>query len=253
MSWVWVYLRARLVPLVGSLLLVAVVNGLLPGALVVWLLGSLLFGVVATRAPFWRLIHGVRRPTPEENAIVRAAAGMVPGLRGRDEPIVWVWPGHGLQVARPGPGEVAVSFAWVRAVALGTMPVEALAAAVAAATGRSVVRRPWTSALDVACWPARVVAAPFEWVGRHFPDLGRLCTGWLLATSGIAMVMQASTQRWTVLASVACFALAVIAAPLWSRGWQRAHARLGIDAARHAGLAAQLPAADGVVGPEWFR
>lgn len=233
MSWRWVFVRARLVPLTVSLLVVVVVNEIVPGLLIAWLLGSLAAAMVAMRSGVWRF--GTRRPMTAESQMIRAALGMVSGQRGRNERTLWMFGSAELQVALPRRRDIVVSTAWVRAIDAGALSVENLAASIAEAVGRSVIRRTWVKVVDAACCPAWVVAMPFTWVLRRTRIAG-LLQAWLVLIAVPAVVQQAWAGRWSVAASVACLAAVVSWALRWSRRWRLALSRLGSDAVRAADL-----------------
>lgn len=237
MTWRAAYLRARLVPLVGSLLLVLVANGLAPGAVLGWLGGSVILGVMAMRTRWWRPWTRARTPTEAELGVIRAAVALVPGLRGRHEPTAWVVADPGVWVEVRGPHDVVVSTGWLRWGGRDGVTWEHLGASVAAARGRAATRTTGTAVVDVLCVPGRLAWAPVRWLQRRIPGLGWWMRGWSAVLAVIAVVQMASVGRWSVVASLVAAIMAAVGASWWSARWRRTLDRLGVEATDAAGLA----------------
>jgi len=252
-NWRWAYAWARVVPFVASLMVLTLVNAVMPGLLLLWIVLCVTVGVLGTRSTLWRRIGRARVPDAAELELVRGALALVPRLRGRGEPRVWMLPGATWLVHMPSRGEVVVSVGWVTAVAQGRARPEALAAAVAAASGRlPATSRTGAAILDAFCAPAWALARLGRGPLRRLPWLRGWISTWMVVLTGIAVVTQTNAGRWPVAVGLVCLNVAMLLGPRWSARWRSAVDRLGEDAVREAGLGAYMVrqhASAGVASP----
>ncbi|WP_232550048.1 hypothetical protein [Propioniciclava soli] len=216
--WRGAFLAARVIPMVVSLAIVFVAEALQTGALLVWLAGSVGWAYLTTKTMrLWRL-GGVRRPVPAEVEVVRASMGLVPGLRGRREPRLWLQGGDQIYLATRR--DLVVGRGWSRYLLEGGS-AEVLAAGIAAAAARgAVTRRTWVVALDTLCLPGKLAIAPLRVVVASRPGLMVWMYTWLVILGAVATVQQTAAGRWPAAVGLVVLVAACFAGPAWEARWR---------------------------------
>ena len=230
--WRAPYLRARIIPLTVSLAIGLVINALLPGFAVGWLVGGTVAVLLRSRCGWWRA--GARRPTPDEVAVLRSTSGLVPALRGRGEPAWWIRPAGVRRVWMPNTRNVVVTKRLTDEMRNETVNDETGAFLLAAAVGRL----PVTSSRMVGV--VEFVSLPGRMLARLVPR--SICRPWhpyllaLAVLSLVAVVQHAGTGRWGLAIGQMLLAAALVLAPWWEERWQAALRQLDTDGATEAGL-----------------
>lgn len=112
-GWRGAWLGARVVPLLVSGVIVVWGTALWSPFLPSWFAGVVLTGWARARRPWWR--WRARRLAGDELGLVRGVLGVVPVLRGRGEPRVWVSDSNRVRLVMPGQLDLVVSrVCWTR-------------------------------------------------------------------------------------------------------------------------------------------
>lgn len=232
-GWKSSYLLARLIPTTISTGIVLVTNALWPGFAFGWIAACLAIGIFNARGWCWRL--RARPATASELQVLRAASGLVPGLRGRAEPRWWI----ARHPNRPAvwlcsPHEALASSTMVEALRDGRVSPDGFAVALAGAWGRlPVTRSVWVNVIDTASLPARCLAML---VPRQLRRFGTGYLMWCAVLAVIASVQQAGSGRGATALLLAVLAASLVLGPRWSAGWQTTWRRLADGAIGSAGL-----------------
>lgn len=224
--------------IVSSLVWVVLLGGWPVTALVATLLGLTYVVGFRTRPGLWWRF-GIRRPTAQLRDAVLAAIISIAGLRGRNQPRVWIGSRlHGSQVIVATTHDLIVSPRMVGLILEGRLSAQRVCELVCGARGQQPVISSRIVALaDAYCLPWNVAAnVGAEVVGRA-RRVPLMSFSWRIRWIAIALAIVDACryERWIAVAGVAVFAVLSWSTGYLRRRWETTFARLG-----HTRLAATM-------------
>lgn len=222
---------ARIVPLVVSFALVAVANAAWPGFALGWLIVIL---IATAKGRGGLLCFLARRPAVDVLEVLRSTGGVVPALRGRQEPRWWIASSMRGWLRMTSARDVVVSAGLVAALQAGRIDAHSVAIALAGEHGRICATGTWTVRLvDALCLPGSVAARVLP---RGLRGPGPPLQFWLATLAGIALIQQGASGKWGTALGLAILATSVVLGPIAEARWQARLDRLASDAVVAAGL-----------------
>ena len=229
MRWRWVWLRSRITACVVSGVIWLIVACLAPAPMA-GLLVTALVAVVGWRSGLMlRCRCGARRATKDEAAILLQPLVPIAGLRGRNQPSVWVSERLRCDVRAPDERRLVVSrrlVGWVRAgritdVAVCELVVRALALA-------PVARSRLVAAVRLYCVPWTAPATLTRPVSRLARRLRALV--WVFAL--MAAVDLSRRGEWVPIVLLVLVVVATVTTPRFNRAWVARRQAMADDAVR---------------------
>lgn len=229
MSWRWVWLRSRITACAVSGVIWLIVACLAPAPMA-GLLVIAIVAVVGWRSGLMlRCRYGARRATKDEAAILLRTLVLITGLRGRNQPSLWVSDRLGCDVRALDERSLVVSrrlVGWVRDgriadVAVCELVVRALALA-------PVARSRLVAAVQLFCLPWTALAMLARPVSRFARRLRPLV--WIFAL--MAAVDLSRRGEWVPIVLLVLVVVATVTTPSFDRTWAARRQAMADDAVR---------------------
>lgn len=229
MSWRWVWFRSRITACAVSGMIWLIVACLAP-AVIVGLLAVALVAVVGWRSDLLtRCRCGARRATSDDSAIVLRALVPVAGLRGRNQPSLYVSDHLGCDVRAVDARTLVVSgrlVGWIRDRRIADLAVcELVVRALALAP---VQRSRLVAAVRLFCLPWMALAAVARPVGRLAHRLRPLV--WLFALMAAGDLYRRG--EWVSIVLLVLVVVATVTTPRFDRAWAARRQAMADDAVR---------------------
>lgn len=247
MSWRWVWFRSRITACAVSAVIWLIAACLAP-ALMAGLLVIATVAIVGWRSGLLpRCRYGARSATKDEAAILLRTLVPIAGLRGRNQPSLWVSDRLGCDVRAPDERSLVVSgrlVGWVRDgrisdVAVCELVVRALALA-------PVARSRVVAAVQLFCVPWTALATLARPVSRLARRLRPLVWIFVVLAAGDL----SRRGEWVPIVLLILVVVATVTTPRFDRAWAARRQAIADDAVRHHLPAhAVEPARAGADGP----
>ena len=233
MSWRPCWLADKITPILFSTYVWLLVSGVVPGVLLV---GPALMAAVViarrSRLMLW-VRFGVRPATATEQATLDAALVVIPSLRGRGQPRLWVGlKGRGFHTI--GSRHLLVGRELLAGVSAGRLPAEQLCAAASFALGQAApTGSGLVDAVGLYCWPWSVVERGAQAVSRFAARVPLLRFAWALRPVvfllGAVNAYATGPEFWrqVVATSVVAILVMTYTTPVLRRRWLNRLQELG--------------------------